>query len=143
MVATGVSPSDEVIHEFNKNINRHNSNAHFVIYKVENESQIVTEHISDSDDMAEFASLLPGDDCRYALYKTLFTTKSGRPACKLVMITWTPSAASVRNKMIYAASTGALTSVFGGAVTIKINMGHHEGLTSDALEEACQRFSSS
>jgi cofilin len=142
MVATGVSVSDDVIHEFNKNVNKHRSQTTFVIYKIENESQVVTEHLSESDDFEEFLSLLPADDCRYALYKTSYTTRDGRPGGKLVKITWTPSEASVRNKMIYAASSAALSSVLGGAVTTKLNVGHIDHLTLEVMEEACQRFSS-
>ena len=141
MVSTGVSVSDDVIHEFNKQVNKHRSPITFVIYKIENESQIVTEHLSDSNDFDEFLYLLPPDNCRYALYKTSYTTRDGRPGGKLVKISWAPSEASVRNKMIYAASGAALGSVLGGAVTTKVSVGHIENLTMEMMEEACQRFS--
>lgn len=142
MVSTGVSVSDDVIHEFNNVINKHRTKNRFVIYKIENESVVVTEHLSDSHDFEEFLSLLPLDDCRYALYKTSYTTRDGRPGGKLVKISWAPSEASVRNKMIYAASGAALGSVLGGAVTTKLSVGNIENLTLEVMEEACQRFSS-
>mmetsp|Transcript_8786 Transcript_8786/g.14967 ORF Transcript_8786/g.14967 Transcript_8786/m.14967 type:complete len:141 (-) Transcript_8786:189-611(-) len=140
MVATGVSVSDESIHEFNKIINRHNSSVTFVIYKIEDERCIVTEHLGESDDIEEFLDLLPENDCRYALYKTRFTTKDGRESSKLVKITWTPSSASVRTKMISAASSAALGAVLGGAVTTKLNIKCREDMTVEALQEACRRF---
>ena len=142
MVATGVSVSDDVIHEFNKNVNQHRSQTTFVIYKIEDEKLIVTEYLSKSKDLDEFLSHLPADECRYALYKTSYTTRDGRPGEKLVKISWSPSEASVRNKMIYAASSAALGSVLGGAVTVKIDVNHIEDLTVEVMEESCQRYSS-
>ena len=140
MVASGVSVSEEVIHEFNNDVNRHRSKTNFVIYKIEGESEIVTEHLSESKDFDEFLHLLPEDDCRYALYKVHYTTRDGRPAEKIVRISWAPKAAHVRNKMIYASSIAALSSVLGGAVTVKFSCGHIEELTPEALEQACLKF---
>jgi cofilin len=142
MVATGVTVSDDAIHEFNNVVNKHRSSATFVIYKIENENVIVTEHLSESQDFQEFLSLLPDDDCRYALYKTTYTAGENRQGCKLVKITWAPSGASVRKKMICAASSAALGAVLGGAVTVKLNVKSTEDLTMEAMQAACNRFSS-
>ena len=86
MVATGVTVSDDAIHEFNNVVNKHRSSATFVIYKIENEKVIVTEHLSESQDFQEFLSLLPDDDCRYALYKTTYTAGENRQGTELRMV---------------------------------------------------------
>ena len=59
----------------------------FIIYKIEG-PEIVTEAQSDSGAWEDFVSMLPADDCRYAIYDCNFETTDGRPGNKLVMVSW-------------------------------------------------------
>lgn len=86
MAATGVSVNDAVIAQFN-DVKLGRFKAKYITYKIE-DGVIVTEHVGQSESFDEFLSILPADDCRYAMYDMNFTTNDGRPGNKLVFITW-------------------------------------------------------
>lgn len=74
-----------------------------------------------------FISNLPDDDCRYGLVDVEFETPDGRPTDKMVFISWVPSTAKVRSKMLYSASKEAIKSVMSG-IGIHINATDHSEL---------------
>jgi len=87
MAATGVSVADAVVEQFT-DFKKSSNKTTFITYKIDN-GQIVTEHTSGEGETFEsFLSFLPADDCRYAIYSMDFTTTDGRPANKLVSISW-------------------------------------------------------
>lgn len=53
---------------------------------------------------ADLLSLLPPDDCRYAVYDYEHTNSEGRVFNKLVFLNWAPDAARVKAKMMYAST---------------------------------------
>jgi cofilin len=87
MANTGVVPTPEVISEF-ENIQLKRIKAKFVIYKIENKANIVTEKLSESADFEEFKNSMPADDCRFGVYDFDYTTHDGRPNNKLVFVSW-------------------------------------------------------
>ncbi|KAJ1416565.1 putative actin-depolymerizing factor [Ochromonadaceae sp. CCMP2298] len=140
-MSTGVTVADAVVEQFTE-FKKSSNKITFVIFKIADgkDGQIVTEHTSGEGEVFDtFASLLPEDDCRYAIYQVDFTTNDGRPANKLVSITWAPDTARVKQKMIYAGSKDALTRVFVG-VAVKINATDRSELTMDIIVEACKKF---
>lgn len=68
-----------------------------------------------------------------------FTTKDGRPANKLVSISWAPDTAKITSKMVYAGSKGALTQALVG-VSTKITATDRSEITESIVIEACQKF---
>jgi len=68
----------------------------------------------------DFCDDLNDGECRYALIDLEFTTNDGRPTSKLVLLTWVPDDAKIKDKMIYAGSKEALKSALNG-VGIHIN----------------------
>jgi cofilin len=86
-MATGVSVSDSAITDF-ETFKKASNSTKFLIYTIENKTTIVTETSSESASFEEFLSLLPPNDCRYAVYKMDFTTNDGRPGTKLASISW-------------------------------------------------------
>eukprot|EP00128_Syssomonas_multiformis_P009557 Colp12_sorted_trinity150504_noHs@16462 len=138
MAATGVSVADEVVEKFAE-FKKSSNKTTFITYKIEN-GQIVTETTSGEGEKFEtFLSALPADDCRYAIYSMDFTTTDGRPANKLVSISWAPDTAKVKSKMVYAGSKDALTRVFVG-VSVKVNATDLSEITETIVTDACRKF---
>lgn len=88
MANTGVTVDDAVVAQFAE-FKKASNKITFIIYKIENDAKIVSEFTSgENETFDSFLSHLPADECRYALYSMDFTTNDGRPANKLVSITW-------------------------------------------------------
>lgn len=88
----------------------------------------------------DFCAALPADDCRYGVIDLDFKTDDGRPTSKLVLITWNPDTASVRNKMLYSGSKEALKSALNG-VGIHINATDYAELDLEtSILPTCKKF---
>ncbi|XP_063296070.1 cofilin-2-like [Pelobates fuscus] len=82
---------------------------------LEQDKQILVGDIGDTveDPYKAFVSLLPLTDCRYALYDASYETRETRKE-DLVFIFWAPDNASLKSKLIYAATKDALRKKFPG-----------------------------
>jgi len=136
-MSTGVTVSDASVAAFTE-FKKQSNSTKFLIFKIEGPS-IVTEHSSESADFNEFMTLLPTNDCRYAVYKMDFTTTDGRPNTKIASIAWSPDSSSVKPKMVYAGSKDALTRVLVG-VSVKITATDASELTAEIVQDACRKF---
>ncbi|KMZ75135.1 Actin-depolymerizing factor 4 [Zostera marina] len=78
----------------------------FVIFKIEEkQKQIIVEKVGEpSLSYEEFASNLPADECRYAVYDFDFVTAENCQKSKIIFIAWSPDVARIRSKMLYASS---------------------------------------
>ena len=87
MAATGVTVADSVVDQFTE-FKKASNKTTFIIFKID-DGKIVSELASgEGETFDTFLSHMPADDCRYAIYSMDFTTNDGRPANKLVSITW-------------------------------------------------------
>ncbi|XP_067831640.1 cofilin-2-like [Heptranchias perlo] len=66
-----------------------------------------------ADPFQVFISMLPVNDCCYAIYDASFETKETKKE-ELVFIHWAPDNAPVQRKMVYASSKDALRKKFHG-----------------------------
>ena len=137
MAATGVSCSDDVIAQFNE-FRMKKTAFKFITYKIEG-PHIVSDSTSESSDFADLMKAFPEDDCRYAVYDCDFTTNDGRPANKIVQITWVPDTAKVKSKMIYAGSKDALSRAFIG-VSVKLSATDASEVSEQIIIDQCKRF---
>jgi cofilin len=119
--STGVVVDDEVCTTFNAFKLQQGEKLRFYIYKIQDKKTVVIDTKGErSKTYQDFCDALPEDDCRYGLIDLDFETDDGRPTSKLVMLTWNPDTASVRNKMLYSGSKEALKTALPG-VGIHIN----------------------
>ncbi|XP_007128263.2 cofilin-1 isoform X2 [Physeter macrocephalus] len=65
------------------------------------------------DPYTTFVKMLPGEDCRYALYDATYETKESKKE-DLVFIFWAPECAPLKSKMIYASSKDAIKKKLTG-----------------------------
>ncbi|KAL9320666.1 hypothetical protein ACSQ67_012505 [Phaseolus vulgaris] len=78
----------------------------FIVYKIEEQQkQVIVEKLGEPNQGYEdFASSLPADECRYAVYDFEYMTEGNVPKSRIFFIAWSPDTARVRSKMIYASS---------------------------------------
>ncbi|KAF9079072.1 cofilin, partial [Mortierella sp. AM989] len=82
--------------------------AKYIIYKLNDAmDSIVVEKEAATDTYDDFLADLPENDCRYAVYNFDYNTPEG-VRNKIVFYTWASNVASLKHKMIYASSKGAL-----------------------------------
>jgi cofilin len=86
-MATGVSVHDQAIAKFNE-FKKNSNPCKYIIFKIQDGKVIVDGDMSEDPTYENFLNLLPGDDCRYAVYKREYTTVDGRQNVKLVLIAW-------------------------------------------------------
>ena len=127
--STGVVVDDEVSSSFQGfKLQSAGFKLRYYIYSIENKSVIKIESSGErSKTYDDFCGELPENSCRYGLIDLEFKTDDGRPTSKLVLITWNPDTAPIRDKMLYSGSKEALKSALTG-VGIHINATDHAEL---------------
>ncbi|GAA0146489.1 non-motor actin binding protein [Lithospermum erythrorhizon] len=78
----------------------------YIIYKIEEkQKQVIVEKLGETNETYDdFATLLPADECRYAVFDYDFMTAENVPKSRIFFVAWSPDTARVRTKMIYASS---------------------------------------
>lgn len=140
-MSTGVVVDDEVATTFNNFKLQEGEKLRYYIYKIENKKTIVIDTKGDREKSYEdFCAAFPDDDCRYGLVDLDFTTNDGRPTSKLVLVTWNPDTASIRNKMLYSGSKESLKTALNG-VGVHINATDMSELDFEScVLPACRKF---
>ncbi|CDS37999.1 actin depolymerizing factor [Echinococcus multilocularis] len=110
-MASGVRCSDECLAKYNEL--KLKKNCRYILYKIEEQKEIVVDKIGErrctfDDFKAELESL---EKCaRYAVLD--FEPDNNKS--DLLLVSWIPDTASVRERMLYASSTDALKSQLTG-----------------------------
>ncbi|KAL5105181.1 hypothetical protein TcWFU_004696 [Taenia crassiceps] len=105
-MASGVRCSDECLAKYNEL--KLKKNCRYILYKIEDQKEIVVDKVGDRHFKADLESL--GGNARYAVLDfEPDSTKSD-----LLLVSWIPDTASVRERMLYASSTDALKSQLTG-----------------------------
>lgn len=119
--STGVVVDDEVASTFTSFKLQQGEKLRYYIYEIKDKKTIVISAKGErSKTYEDFCADLPENDCRYGLIDLDFKTADGRPTSKLVLLTWNPDTASIRNKMLYSGSKESLKAALPG-VGIHIN----------------------
>lgn len=142
-MASGITVSDDVVTQFNEfKLKRPPFNYRYFIYKIENDSRIVIESTAPREtDYEGFSETLSAitDECRYALIDLEVVTSDGRPASKLVFISWSPDTARMKSKMLYASSKEAIKRVLVG-VGIHLNATDASELEEDYVMDSIKKY---
>jgi len=115
MASSGVSVAPESVKMFNDL--KLGKDIKWIIYKVGNDGkEIVVDESSTDQDYEVFRQKLIGDGAqsRYAVFDVAYKTDDGGKRNKIAFITWIPSDASVRPKMVYSTSKEALKRSLNG-----------------------------
>ena len=135
--STGVVVDDEVSTLFQSFKLQQGEKLRYITYIIKDKKTIVIDSKGDrSKTYEDFCEQLPENDCRYGLIDLDFTTTDGRPTSKLVLVTWNPDTASIRNKMLYSGSKEALKTALNG-VGIHINATDNSELDFEPHSSGC------
>ncbi|CAE7208976.1 unnamed protein product [Symbiodinium sp. CCMP2456] len=111
---SGVAVNDACVDLYNQI--KMKKDLRYVIFKIENHKEIVTECQGPSGETyKDFVSKLPEGEPRYALVDYEYTSEDGRPQSKLCFVFWSPDdKTTVKDRMVYASSKDALKKKFPG-----------------------------
>lgn len=101
---SGISVQDETINVFNHVKTK--SAYKWVMYRVDDAGkEVIVEQVGAPDSTyEEFLSFVPEGQCRFAVYDYAYTNADNCVLQKLIFINWAPDTASIKQKMMYAAT---------------------------------------
>ncbi|KAF7299651.1 Actin depolymerizing factor [Mycena chlorophos] len=93
----------------------------YIVFTLNKENtEIVVEKTSTSQEYEDFIKDLPETECRWAIYDLEFEKEDGGKRNKIVFFSWSPDDAKIKAKMVAASSKDALRrSLVGIAVEIQ------------------------
>ena len=119
VLQSGVQVSDEVRTSFNKL--KLTQELRYVMYVIKDSTMIVLEKQGErSMTYDDFVKELPERDCRYGVIDIEYVTDDGRSMSKIVLISWIPDNATVRNRMLYSLAMQNLRRYLYGVTDILV-----------------------
>jgi cofilin len=116
VLQSGVQVSDEVISSFNKlKLTRE---LRYLMYIIKDKTIVLEKHGERSMTYDDFVKELPERDCRYGVIDIEYVTDDGRSMSKIVLISWIPDNATVRNRMLYSSAMQNLRRYLSGVTEI-------------------------
>jgi len=115
-MSSGVTVNEECLTQFTAlKINRKYKYIIFGLNK--DNTEIVVEKTSNSQNYEDFIKDLPEFECRWAVYDLEFEKEDGGKRNKLVFYSWAPDDAKIKAKMVFASSKDALRRSLVGIAT--------------------------
>eukprot|EP00633_Aureoumbra_lagunensis_P002910 CAMPEP_0197285592 /NCGR_PEP_ID=MMETSP0890-20130614/933_1 /TAXON_ID=44058 ORGANISM="Aureoumbra lagunensis, Strain CCMP1510" /NCGR_SAMPLE_ID=MMETSP0890 /ASSEMBLY_ACC=CAM_ASM_000533 /LENGTH=107 /DNA_ID=CAMNT_0042753259 /DNA_START=206 /DNA_END=529 /DNA_ORIENTATION=- len=105
---------------------------------IEGTEVVLEKEYPKSMTMADFQSELD-DSPKYIVVDYDYTTLDGRPADKIILISWIPDTAKIKEKMKYSGTKEAVKSALQG-IAVNINATDKSECTEDELTAACTRI---
>ncbi|KZT56333.1 actin depolymerizing protein [Calocera cornea HHB12733] len=118
--SSGIGVSDECVAKFEEL--RLGKVLKYIILEVApNLQEIIVGKTSQDADYDKFLEDLPENECKWAIYDFAFEVDGGGKRNKIVLISWVPDDAKVKQKMIYASSKEALKrKLQSGAIAAEV-----------------------
>ncbi|CAC5376278.1 CFL [Mytilus coruscus] len=111
MAMSGVGLGDSVVTTYDTKLKtKHLLDALVLKINKEEKRQIVTEQEFECGTLPfeELKKFLPPKEPRYVLYDYNYTTENGQKHSKIILVSWSPDDAPMKEKMIYASSKDAV-----------------------------------
>lgn len=148
-MASGVK-IDGAIAELCRQINLKKKNHKFFTMKLsEKMTQVEIEYIcADGEKFSELDERLrqaeEDKECRWAVYDYEYTLLNNANKSKLVLITWCPEKASVKQRMVYSATKDALKRVLEPhGCGLAVNFTDHDECCLESLHDVCTKHDKS
>mgnify|MGYP000987987029 CR=1 FL=1 len=138
--ALPIYPSDEMI-ETHQQL-RMGSTMRWVTFRMSEDwkSVIVDRKAARESTWEEFVKALEdAGDCRYGAFSLDFEQSEGQRRNKLVSVLWTPSQATVRSKMLYAATKDSVKRALVGT-GLELQAGNASALELGDVFESLRRI---
>ncbi|KAJ7288059.1 recombinant Actophorin, partial [Mycena rebaudengoi] len=90
----------------------------YIVFSLNKDNtEIVVEKTSSSQNYDDFIADLPEAECRWAVYDFQFEKEDGGIRNKIVFYSWAPDDAKIKSKMVFASSKDALRRSLVGIAT--------------------------
>ncbi|GCD93748.1 actin-binding ADF family protein [Embleya hyalina] len=118
-MASGVGVNDQCLQEYQAL--KLKKTYRYVVFNLNKDNtEIVVEKTSTSQDYDDFIADLPETECRWAVYDFEFEKEGAGKRNRLTFVSWAPDTAKIKQKMLFASSKDALRrSLVGIAVEIQ------------------------
>lgn len=114
----------------------------YAIFKFENETNLILDCVGDKNkSWNDFILNLPNDEVRYCVYNLNYISKTDNiERTKFIFLRWTPSYASIKQKMISTFFQKTILNELSTFISIKLQIGSIENLEYNQIVEAATRF---
>ncbi|RDB17950.1 Cofilin [Hypsizygus marmoreus] len=118
-MASGVGVSEQCLITYQE-LKLKKSYKYIIFTLNKDNTEVIVEKTSTSQNYDDFIADLPEAECRYAVYDFEFEKEGGGRRNKITFIAWAPDDAKIKQKMLFASSKDALRrSLVGIAVEIQ------------------------
>ncbi|KAJ7079796.1 actin depolymerizing factor [Mycena belliarum] len=115
-MSSGVAVNPECLDQYNALKLKKASK--YIIFKINDDNtEIVVEKKSDSQNYEDFLNDLPETACRWAVYDLEFEKEGAGKRNKICFFSWSPDDAKIKAKMVFASSKDALRRSLVGIAT--------------------------
>lgn len=136
-MATGISVSDDVISLFDDFKLKRTKHKYLVLSIQDNEVKL-KDTLGKETTHEDFCAALDDNPC-YVCIDFDYTTTDGRPADKIILLSWIPDTARVKEKMKYSGTKEAVKSSLSG-IGLNINATDKSECTTDVLIAECNKI---
>eukprot|EP00622_Pseudochattonella_farcimen_P003797 FR739044.1.p1 GENE.FR739044.1~~FR739044.1.p1 ORF type:complete len:140 (+),score=18.60 FR739044.1:78-497(+) len=139
-MATGIDVPDEVVATFS-DFKLKRTSYRVLQFKIEGTAIVAATHLEKGgeDWFDEFLGQLDTTQPRFIFIDYDYETTDGRPADKLVFVSWIPDDCKIKDKMKYAGTKESMKTACVG-VSLNLNATDLDEITADILNKECNRI---
>ncbi|KAJ8605015.1 hypothetical protein CTAYLR_004553 [Chrysophaeum taylorii] len=137
-MATGITVADEVISKFDDFKLKRLKGVGYITMIIDGDQVVLEKEFPKSMSVAEFQKELT-DAPKYVVVDFDYTTTDGRPADKIVLISWIPDTAKIKEKMKYSGTKESVKSALQG-IAVNINATDHAECTEAEIIANCTKI---
>eukprot|EP01125_Pyxidicula_operculata_P015490 TRINITY_DN525_c0_g1_i1.p1 TRINITY_DN525_c0_g1~~TRINITY_DN525_c0_g1_i1.p1 ORF type:complete len:140 (+),score=33.80 TRINITY_DN525_c0_g1_i1:121-540(+) len=136
----GVSISQSCISDF-ESFKKDKSTDSFIVFRMNDKlSQVIVDKKGEASTYDDFIKEFQDKTCSYIVRKIKYSNGSDGDRVKIVFYLWTPSSASLKHKMVFAATSANFKRSLMGVQT-EIQAGDVSSLNLQDVIEKCKRHS--
>eukprot|EP01125_Pyxidicula_operculata_P015495 TRINITY_DN525_c1_g4_i1.p1 TRINITY_DN525_c1_g4~~TRINITY_DN525_c1_g4_i1.p1 ORF type:complete len:140 (+),score=28.68 TRINITY_DN525_c1_g4_i1:178-597(+) len=136
----GVSINQSCISEF-ESFKKDKSTDAFIVFKMSDKlSEVIVDKKGESATYDDFIKEFQEKNCSYIVRKIKYSNGSDGDRVKIVFYLWTPSSASLKHRMVFAATSANFKRSLMGVQT-GIQAGDVSSLLLEDVIEKCKRHS--
>lgn len=131
--------ADEVISKFEDFKLKRLKNVGYLSMVIAGDQVVLENEYPKTMSMDDFQKQLSPDKPKYVVVDFDYTTTDGRPADKVVLISWIPDTAKIKEKMKYSGTKEAVKAALQG-IAVNINATDHSECTHAEIVAACTKI---
>ncbi|MFE7592494.1 actin-binding ADF family protein [Kitasatospora sp. NPDC057512] len=136
-MASGVGVNDVCLQEYQ--LLKLKKTYKYIVFNLNKDNtEIVVEKTSTSQDYDDFIADLPETECRWAVYDFEFEKEGAGKRNKLTFVSWAPETARIKQKMLFASSKDALRKALVG-IAVEIQATEYSEVAYESVLDKASR----